>query len=160
MFKYLALMTLTWAILAGAPAQAALFRIEATSVVPAYTDFVVEFDDLDGDNLYSTNEQTFFSGVTLIHPTFTIFFDELRRFEPTDGISDDVGTGILFFVVEDGSPAGTNAPVSAFSFELSAVGDDGPVSTVPLPAAAWMYIAGILGLGFLRRVRKRLGQTV
>lgn len=160
MFKYLALTTLTWAILAAAPAQAALFRIEATSVVPAYTDFVVEFDDLDGDNLYSTNEQTFFSGVTLIHPTFTIFFDELRRFEPTDGISDDMGSGILFFLVEDGSPAGTNAPVSAFTYNLSAVGDDGPVSTVPLPAAAWVYIAGILGLGYLHRVRKRGHQPV
>jgi len=155
MFRNLSVIALVCAILVPASAQAALFRIEATSRVVAYTDFVIEFDDLDGDNLYSTDEQTSFSGVTLIQPSFTRFFDELRRFEPTDGISDDVGTGILFFVVGDGFSAGTNAPVSAFSFELSAVGDDGPVSTVPLPAAAWMYIAGILGLGYLRRAHKR-----
>ncbi len=157
MVKIFAIATLLAALLLLGPANAAVLRIEATSQAGAFSDFVLEFDDLDGDSLYSTNEQTFFSGVTLTQSTFTIFFDVLTRLEPIEGISDDVGPGIGLRTSDFLSAA--TAVTSSFSFTLTDAETGEPISTVPLPAAAWIYIAGILGLGYLRRVHNRKRQT-
>lgn len=148
MFKYLALTTLTWAILAAAPAQAALFRIEAISGSPVFSDFTIEFDDQDNDGLYSINETSFFSGLTRTVGSSVIVFDQVLVFPTIDGISD-AGSDLIN-VRESATGTGAGLPVSIFAFSIAEAGDL-PVSTVPLPAAVWLYLVGILGIGLLGR---------
>ena len=159
MLKQLTLAVLAWTVLTAAPAQAALFRIEATSKAVAFSDFVIEFDDLDGDALYSRNELTFFSGVFRFPATINQFLDTLVRFEKLPGISDDSNLSGIRFDFEN---TVSTAPVTAWDFTISAVE---PITAVPVPAAAPLYLLGLLslgfrGFGFLRRSVGHLNDSI
>ena len=71
-------------------------------------------------------------------------------------IAVKAGSDFLVFQVTDGDLAGSvdisnivGAAISHVSFY-----DTGPLPDVPLPAAAWLMLAGVAGLGFSSRKKK------
>lgn len=162
MLKSVPSSTLTFLVILGfffafsTAANAAIFRIEAMSGSPVFSDFTIEFDDQDNDGLYSLNETSFFSGLTRTVGTSIIVFDQVLLFPTIAGISDAGGALLNFRESATGTSAGL--PAGIFAFSIAEAGDL-PVSTVPLPAAVWLYLVGILGFGILCRAVGRARLT-
>jgi len=133
--------------------NAALIDITATSTDTRFTDFTLKFDDISGDGLLQINEVVQFSGFTLTNPSNQAvngLYDVIIGTPDIAGVS--TSNGIPLFTSSNWNfkrfPGDTALCCSrdfwSYSTEVQAV--TAGQTTVPIPAAAWLFGSGLIGL--------------
>jgi hypothetical protein len=146
--------------------SAALIDITATSTDSRVTDFTLSFDDISGDGLLQLDELVAFSGFTLTNPanlTVNGFYDVIIGTPDITGISASGGVSLF---------APTNWNFKRFEGDIALCCSSRfwtyntktaltPVntSTVPIPAAVWLFGSGIIGLAGISGRKKRAQNT-
>ncbi|MCG6938923.1 MAG: VPLPA-CTERM sorting domain-containing protein [Gammaproteobacteria bacterium] len=139
-------------------ASAALIDITATSTDARFTDFTLSFDDISGDGLLQIDEVVQFSGFTLTNPANQAvngLYDVIIGTPDVAGVS--TSSGIPLFASSNWNfkrfPGDTALCCSrdfwSYSTEVQAV--TAGQTIVPIPAAAWLFGSGLIGLAGLAR---------
>jgi len=157
-------MKVSAGILAGALAvaaagQASAAVLTATSNVAQYTDFVITFEDTNGNRLFDLNERTGFNGVRINPLSDPLDFFDLLGIPAIPGITAPTPPGswpgtLNEWVLEEKwvFGAGALAPGEGFidSWRYSLTGLTDP-TVVPLPAGLPLLLGAIGALALLRR---------
>jgi len=142
-------------------ASAALIGITATSTDSRVTDFTLSFDDTSGDGLLQLDELVQFSGFTLTNPanlSVNGLYDVIIGTPDIAGISASTGVRLFsslnwnFKRFEGDTALCCSSSFWTYSSEAALI----PVSasTVPIPAAAWLFGSGIVGIAGIARRKK------
>jgi len=143
-------------------ASAAIVDIMAISTDSRVTDFTLSFDDTSGDGLLQLDELVQFSGFTLTNPNNPAVDGIFDVIIGTPDIADiSASSGIRLFSslnwnfkrFEGDTALCCSSNFWTYSAELAV--SQATVTTVPIPAAAWLFGSGLIGLaGMVRRTIK------
>ena len=141
-------------------AGAALIDITATSTDTRVTDFTLRFDDISGDGLLQLDEVMEFSGFTLTNPANPAsdgVYDVIIGTPDIDSIS--TASGIRLFAYsnwnfkrfEGDTALCCSRDFWSYSTEVQAVTSGLIPTPTPIPAAAWLFGSGLIGLAGIAR---------
>lgn len=142
-------------------APAALINIEATSNDSRLTDFTLKFDDISGDGLLQINEILAFSGFALDNPgnpSISGFYNVIIGTPDIAGVSSSSGTPLFALTnwnfkryIGDTALCCASKFWTYNSVELPMV--SATITTIPVPAALWLFFSGLIGLAGASRYR-------
>ena len=119
--------------------------LTATSNVARFGDFTIDFEDKDGDGLFSLDELVSFSGV--LYSNFRLF-DTLTAVADAAGATDG-GNGQRWGMFASGFDL--TPTEDSFNYSIQAV----QPQAVPLPAALPLLLGGLAWIGFAARGRRK-----
>jgi hypothetical protein len=153
-YKLISIALFAWLSMLSGNTRAAMIDITATSVDSRFTGFSLRFDDVSGDGLLQIDEVIEFSGFTLTNPdnhSVDGIYDVILGTAEIDGISSSSGMRLFArsnwnFKRFDGDPALCCSSGYWTYNSATVVLSPGAITTVPVPAAIWLFGSGILGL--------------
>lgn len=150
-------LTCAVALCGGVATQSIAATLLATSNSPQnFSDFSIEFDDLNSDGLFNIAELVSFSGVSGSVSSNPVFFAHLLSFPSISNISvGGTNTGVnpvfnnfVSFSIGDDVVPEVFTAATTWSYQLM----ETPAS-VPVPASMPLLVFGVASLVTLRKIR-------